>query len=164
VEPRPPAKGSWLSSPASVDAVRCAVAVGQPQCPERNTGVRSTSIELRIGIISATLSSGRRLYGDCVNIATRIEGARRTGGVSSPILLHDQCATGCPSSSSLFLAYVKNIARPVRVYRVLHEGPTLTLPRQRGGKRPGARVWRPSPPMAAHCPTSRTIAVLPFAI
>jgi adenylate cyclase len=58
-----------------VDAVRCAVEVQQAM-PERNTGVATDSrIELRIGINLGDL------YGDGVNIATRVEALADPGGV-----------------------------------------------------------------------------------
>ena len=91
-------RGSWVRSASVVDAVRCAVAVQQAM-PERNTGIGADSrIELRIGINrSDVIVEGDDLYGDGVNIAARIEALADAGGEQQ----------------------VKNIARPIRVYRVL---------------------------------------------
>src|SRR5437899_12136862 len=97
-----------------VDAVRCAVAVQQAM-PERNTGVAADRrIELRIGI-----NQGDDLYGDGVNIAARIEALADAGGVFVSNTVHDHVRDRLPFVfEDLGEQQVKNIARPVRVYRV----------------------------------------------
>src|SRR5271155_4816115 len=66
--------------PSVVDAVRCAVEV-QQATPEWNTGVAADNrIELRIGInLGDVIVEGDDLYGDGVNIATRLEGLAASG-------------------------------------------------------------------------------------
>ena len=68
-----------------VDGVRCAVAVQQAM-PERNTGVAADNrIELRIGInLGDVIVEGDDLYGDGVNIATRLEGLAASGSRTVP--------------------------------------------------------------------------------
>src|ERR1700732_1558106 len=92
-----------------VDAVRCAVAVQQAM-PERDTSVGVDSrIELRIGIN----------LGDGVNIAARIEALADAGGVFVSNTVHDQVRDRLPFVfEDLGEQRVKNIARPIRVYRV----------------------------------------------
>ena len=121
-----------------VDAVRCAVAV-QQAIPERNTDVAAdSSIELRIGInLGDVIVEGDDLYGDGVNIAARIEALADPGGVFVSNTVHDHVRDRLPFVfEDLGEQQVKNIARPVRVYRVREasgaakspSGPALPLP------------------------------------
>jgi adenylate cyclase len=133
-----------------VDAVRCAVAVQQAM-PERNTDVGANSrIEWRIGInLGDVIVEGDDLYGDGVNIAARIEALADAGGVFVSNTVHDQVRDRLPFAfEDLGEQQVKNIARPVRVYRV----------RDTSARSPPA----PAPPSLA-LPEKPSIAVLPFA-
>jgi TolB-like protein/class 3 adenylate cyclase len=130
-----------------VDAVRCAVAVQQAM-PERATGFGADSrIELRIGInLGDVIVEGDDLYGDGVNIAARIEALADAGGVFVSNTVHDQVRDRLPFVfEDLGEQQVKNITRPVRVYRV----------RDAATKAPA------SPPLPL--PDKPSIAVLPFA-
>jgi adenylate cyclase len=131
-----------------VDAVRCAVAVQQAM-PERETGVAADSrIELRIGInLGDVIVEGDDLYGDGVNIAARLEALADAGGVFVSNTVHDHVRDRLPFVfEDLGEQRVKNIARPVRVYRV----------------RDAASAKGPSTP-ALPLPDKPSIAVLPFA-
>jgi TolB-like protein len=131
-----------------VDAVRCAVAVQQAM-PERNTSSAADSrIELRIGInLGDVIVEGDDLYGDGVNIAARIEALADAGGVFVSNTVHDHVRDRLPFVfEDLGEQQVKNIARPVRVYRVRDVGAAKT----------------PAPP-ALPLPDKPSIAVLPFA-
>ena len=102
-----------------VDAVRCAVEVQQAM-PERDTGVAADSrIELRIGInLGDVIVEGDDLYGDGVNIAARIEALADAGGVFVSNTVHDHVRDRLPFVvEDLGEQQLKNIARPVRVYR-----------------------------------------------
>ena len=135
-----------------VDAVRCAVAVQQAM-PERNTGVAADNrIELRIGInLGDVIVEGDDLYGDGVNIAARIEALADAGGVFVSNTVHDHVRDRLPFVfEDLGEQQVKNIARPVRVYRVRDDRPPP--------RRPSAPA-RPALPL----PDKPSIAVLPFA-
>jgi adenylate cyclase len=132
-----------------VDAVRCAVAVQQAM-PARETGVAADNrIELRIGInLGDVIVEGDDLYGDGVNIAARIETLADPGGVFVSNTVHDQVRDRLPFVfEDLGDQQVKNIARPVRVYRV----------RDTAAKNPSA----PDQP-ALPLPDKPSIAVLPF--
>jgi adenylate cyclase len=133
-----------------VDAVRCAVAVQQAM-PERNTGFGADNrIELRIGInLGDVIVEGDDLYGDGVNIAARIEALADAGGVFVSNTVHDQVRDRLPFVfEDLGEQQVKNIARPVRVYRV------------RGAAAEGSSV---AAPPVLPLPNKPSIAVLPFA-
>jgi adenylate cyclase len=154
-----------------VDAVRCAVEVQQAM-PERNTGIAPDSrIELRIGInLGDVIVEGDDLYGDGVNIAARIEALADAGGVFVSNTVHDHVRDRLPFAfEDLGEQQVKNIARPVRVYRVRPEGPHPDPPLPGldpgitgEGSALGVRVGAAEPPPLA-LPDKPSIAVLPFA-
>jgi pentatricopeptide repeat protein len=134
-----------------VDAVRCAVELQQAM-PERNAGVAADKrIELRIGInLGDVIVEGDDLYGDGVNIAARIEALADAGGVFVSNTVYDHVRDRLPFVfEDLGEQQVKNIARPVRVYRVRDAG----APRNQSA---------PEPPVLA-LPDKPSIAVLPFA-
>jgi adenylate cyclase len=134
-----------------VDAVPCAVEV-QQAIPERNTGVAAESrIELRTGInLGDVIVEGDDLYGDGVNIAARIEALADTGGVFVSNTVHDHVRDRLPFAfEDLGEQQVKNIARPVRVYRVRDAGAA------------GKSLSAPAPALLA-LPDKPSIAVLPF--
>jgi adenylate cyclase len=138
--------------PSVVDAVRCAVEVQQAM-PERDTGVGPDSrIELRIGInLGDVIVEGDDLYGDGVNIAARIEALAEPGGVFVSNTVHDHVRDRLPFVfEDLGEQQVKNIARPVRVYRVCDTGVTAKT------------ATTPTPPVLPF-PDKPSIAVLPFA-
>ncbi len=118
-----------------VDAVRCAVEVQQAM-PERDTGVAADNrIELRIGInLGDMIVGGDDLYGDGINIAARIEALTDAGGVFVSNTVHDHVRDRLPFVfEDLGEQQVKNIARPVRVYRIpiadmAAAKPSLALP------------------------------------
>jgi adenylate cyclase len=147
--------GLLVEFPSVVDAVRCAVAVQQAM-PERNTGVGADNrIELRIGInLGDVIVEGEDLYGDGVNIAARIEALADAGGVFVSNTVHDHVRDRLPFVfEDLGEQQVKNIARPVRVYRV---GPRPSRPP--AGETPAVQPTAPLP-----LPDKPSIAVLPFA-
>src|ERR1700737_4509203 len=140
-----------------VDAVRCAVAV-QQAIGEGNSDVAADSrIELRIGInLGDVIVEGDDLYGDGVNIAARIEALADAGGVFVSNTVHDQVRDRLPFVfEDLGEQQVKNITRPVRVYRV---GPRPSRPP--AGETPAVQ---PGGPPTLPLPDKPSIAVLPFA-
>jgi TolB-like protein/class 3 adenylate cyclase len=134
-----------------VDAVRCAVEV-QQAIPERNTGVAADNrIELRIGInLGDVIVEPDDIYGDGVNIAARIEALAEPGGVFVSNTVHDHVRDRLPFAfEDLGEQQVKNIARPVRVFRV------------RDASSAGESQLAPASP-ALPLPDKPSIAVLPF--
>jgi adenylate cyclase len=168
-----------------VDAVQCAVAV-QKEINARNTELpENRKMRFRIGInLGDVIEEKERIYGDGVNIAARIESLAEPGRVSISRTVYNQVR------SKLKFGYeyqgqhsVKNIAEPVRVYRV------LTDPEDAGKiigeEKPkpwrlavvsvavvlvlfagGLTIWdfflRPSPPSSDVVSEKMSIAVLPF--
>ena len=103
-----------------VDAVQCAVEV-QHVIKAKNAGLPETrKMEFRIGInLGDVIQEEGRTYGEGINIAARIEGLADAGGICISDSAYQQIET------KLALGYVdlgehdvKNISRPVRVYRI----------------------------------------------
>src|ERR1700726_4289339 len=143
--------GMLVEFASVVDAVRCAVAVQQAM-PERNTDVGADNrIELRIGInLGDVIVEPDDIYGDGVNIAARIEALADAGGVFVSNTVHDHVRDRLPFVfEDLGEQQVKNIARPVRVYRVRDIGAAAKSP---------ASPAQPALPL----PDKPSIAVLPF--
>jgi len=119
-----------------VDAVRCATEI-QKGMAARNTEVPDDErIDFRIGIHQGDIiiDSGD-IFGDGVNLAARLEGIANPGGICvSARVQEDVRSTLDFPFDDLGEQRLKNIERPVRVYRVLSENkairsrPELALP------------------------------------
>jgi TolB-like protein len=103
-----------------VDAVRCAVDI-QRAMAERNADVPADQrIEFRVGVnVGDIIIEGDDIFGDGVNIAARLEGIAEPGGIyiSDDTLrqIRGKIDVLCDDLGEREL---KNIAQPVRVYRV----------------------------------------------
>jgi len=104
-----------------VDAVQCAVEV-QKKLESKNKELPADQkMEFRIGInLGDVIEKRKRIYGDGINVAARIEGLAEAGGISISGTAYDQVK----NKLDLGFAYmgertVKNIAEPIRVYKVL---------------------------------------------
>jgi adenylate cyclase len=115
-----------------VDAVRCAVEIQQALKAQNDELPDQRKMKFRIGInLGDVIVEGERLYGDGVNIAARIESLAEPGGICLAGIVHDQV------ENKLALTYeyqgeqtVKNIAKPVRVYRVTMDARATALAEQ----------------------------------
>ena len=104
-----------------VDAVACAVTL-QRGMAERNTGLADDRrVDVRIGInLGDVIVDGEDRQGDGVNIAARLQGLAERSGILISGTAYDQVKTKVPVGYAyLGEQIVKNIADPVRVYRVL---------------------------------------------
>jgi adenylate cyclase len=136
-----------------VDAVRCAVEM-QREMAARSAGVPSERrIEFRIGInLGDIMVDENDLFGDGVNVAARLETLAEPGGICVSRVVRDQVRDKLAVSfEDMGEQRVKNIARPVRAYRMLL----------------AERTSAPSNPLDTAAPrpllTDRpSIAVLPF--
>ena len=132
-----------------VDAVRCAVEV-QAGMADRNAAIpANTRIDFRVGVHQGdVVIEDNDIFGDAVNVAARLEGLAEPGGICVSARVRGDAA------GKLDLAFedlgeqaLKNIARPVRAYRVAME-------------RPAEAAKEPVP---LPLPDKPSIAVLPFA-
>jgi class 3 adenylate cyclase len=111
-----------------VDAVQCAVAVQKELQARNNELPEASRMQFRIGInLGDVIEEGDKIYGDGVNIAARLEALAEPGGICISKTAFDHIETKLPLGYE-FLGEkeVKNIARPVKAYRVLLE-PRITV-------------------------------------
>jgi TolB-like protein/class 3 adenylate cyclase len=140
--------GVLIEFPSAVDAVEYAVA-SQSMMAERNAGVpedRRLLFRVGINLGEVLVQSDNDILGDSVNVAARIEGIAEPGGICISASAHDHVrGTVAVEFADLGEQALKNIARPVRVYRVISAGIGSNAP-------------------AAAYPAPRlSMAVLPFA-
>ncbi len=103
-----------------VDAVRCAVEL-QRAMALRNDGVpKERRIEFRIGInLGDIIIDEHDIYGDGVNVAARLEALAEPGGICVSRVVRDQVRDKVEFGfEDRGEQQVKNITRPVRVYRI----------------------------------------------
>lgn len=113
--------GALVEFASVVDAVRCA-AVIQRKMVGRDQGVsQAQRIQFRIGInLGDVIVEGEDIYGDGVNIAARLQSIAPPGGICVSGTAFDHTAHKADVGfSALGEQRLKNIADPVRVYRVL---------------------------------------------
>ena len=126
-----------------VDAVNCAVEI-QRELAERNAELaENRRMAFRIGVnLGDVIEEDGRIFGDGVNIAARVESLAEPGGICISGRAYDQV------ENKLGLNYedlgehrVKNIARPIRVHRVLSY-PGAAAHRVVQAKKTLERKWR----------------------
>ncbi len=116
--------GMLVEFASVVDAVRCAVEV-QREMAMRNASVPSDRrIEFRVGInVGDIIIDDSDIFGDGVNIAARLEALAEPGGICVDRVVHDQVRDKLAIPfEDMGEQQVKNIARPVRAYRVVIDG------------------------------------------
>jgi len=121
-----------------VEAVNCAVEIQNSLRTENSRLPSERRMEFRIGVNSGdVMVEGEQIYGDGVNVAARLESLADPGGICISGTVYEQVR------DRLAFSYedrgeqsVKNIARPVHVWRVLPNGATASAPRHPG------RYWR----------------------
>jgi TolB-like protein/class 3 adenylate cyclase/tetratricopeptide (TPR) repeat protein len=143
--------GILIEFPSVVDAVSCAIDV-QRGMRERNAGVSEEKrIEFRVGInLGDVIIEGRDLFGDGVNIASRLEALAEPGGIciSETVLSHTRGKVAV-AVEDLGERTLKNIVQPIHVYRIVLDG---------GQEAAKPRSEEPAPVL----PDRPSIAVLPF--
>ena len=138
--------GMLVEFSSVVDALRCAVEVQRGMAARNAEVLQDKRIEFRVGInVGDVIIEENDIYGDGVNIAARLETLAAPGGICVSARVQED------TRNKLDLAFedagdhqLKNIAWPVRVYRVRLEG----------------AATKPLPALAL--PDKPSIAVLPF--
>jgi adenylate cyclase len=119
-----------------VDAVQCGVAV-QKELQARNADLpENRKMQFRIGInLGDVIEEGERIYGDGVNIAARLEALADPGGICVSKTAFDHIESKLPLGYQ-FLGEqtVKNIAKPVKAYKVLMESRVLPVEEKKRAK------------------------------
>lgn len=136
--------GALIEFGSAVDAVQCAVRLQAAMAVANADLAPQRRIDLRIGVnVGDVIVQGRDLYGECVNIAARLEGIAEPGGICVTQAVFQQVRRRLDCGfEDLGPRSVKSIAEPIHVFEV----------------RPNA-----SPPAATlTLPAKPSIAVLPF--
>jgi class 3 adenylate cyclase len=125
-----------VSFPSACDAVNCALAA-QAELHD------DTELQLCIGIhLGDVLFDGGRIYGDGVNVASRIRPFAEPGGICVSESVYESVKNQANvSSTSLGRKQLKNVARPMEIFAV---SGTVAAPQpEPTAGRPGAaRQWR----------------------
>jgi len=144
--------GILIEFPSVVEAVACAVAVQQGMGERNKERPEHQRIVFRVGInLGDVIVEDGDIHGDGVNVAARLEGIAGPGEICVSGIVRDQvqgrldCAFDDLGEQAL-----KNIARPIRAYRV-----GATTGQNASGLAPTVRSTSP-------LPDKPSIAVLPF--
>jgi TolB-like protein len=139
--------GVLVEFASAVSAVQCAIELQQAMAAANDEVPEDRHIVLRIGInLGDVMVEGSDLYGDGVNIAARLEAIAEAGSIVVSGSAYDQVKNKIGRGfEDLGGQSLKNIAEPVRAYRV---GPSEGAPTAR---------------LALTIPDKPSIAVLPFA-
>jgi adenylate cyclase len=132
--------------PSVVDAVRCALEVQREMIARNAATPAGHRIEFRMGInVGDIIIEASDIFGDGVNIAARLEALAEPGGICLSAAAYEQVRDRLDLAfDDLGEQQVKNIARPVRTYRVAL----------------GASSRAALPPLSL--PDKPSLAVLPF--
>jgi adenylate cyclase len=105
---------------SAVNAVQCAVDLQQGMAAANDGHPEDRRIILRIGVnLGDVMVEGSDLYGDGVNIAARLEALADPGGILVSGTSHDHVGTRVKVGfEDMGVQALKNIAQPVRTYRV----------------------------------------------
>ena len=128
-----------------VDAVRCAAEVQRGMIDREPEVHEERRIRFRIGVnLGDVIAEAGDIFGDGVNVAARLEALANPGGICVSRVVRDQVRDKLDYTfEDLGEQQVKNIARPVRVYRI-----------------PLAETARTNAPLPL--PEKPSLAVLPF--
>jgi adenylate cyclase len=141
--------GMLVEFTSVVEAVACAVAVQRGMAQRNATIADDRRINFRVGIHQGDIIvEDDDIFGDGVNVAARLEALAEPGGVCvSRRVQEDAVGRLDLQFEDIGEQALKNIARPVRVFRVRVSGDGEETPAN-----------RPAPPL----PDKPSIAVLPF--
>jgi adenylate cyclase len=196
IDPRIAARGGTLVKTAgdgmlvtfasATEALQCAVDV-QHQLHKRNAYVEPHErVEMRMGVnLGDVIIDGVDIAGDGVNVASRLEGMAKPGGICVSAAIREQVRElSDVQFVDLGEQHMKNIARPIRVYRAESKGDASYVPPRRalpsataiwrwsaaglGIIAVAATAWymreRPTPSATAFDPPALSVAVLPPAL
>jgi class 3 adenylate cyclase len=112
--------GLLVEFASALDAVRCALAM-QRGMAARADEPPDRQIQFRVGInVGDVLADGDDILGDSVNIAARLEGIAEPGGICLSAAAYEQVRGKIELAvADMGDQDLKNIARPLRTYRVV---------------------------------------------
>jgi adenylate cyclase len=147
--------GMLVEFQSVTEALRCAVDFQERMARRNRDMPASRTLLYRIGInLGDVIVEGEDIFGDGVNVAARLESAAEPGGICISAAVRDQVGDRLEVGyEDLGEQHVKNINRPIRMFKVLlsSESPAAVSVASAARAAPQASVRKPS------------IAVLPFA-
>src|SRR5262245_31665325 len=122
--------GVLVEFASAVNAVQCAVDLQQGMAAANGDQPEDRHIVLRIGVnLGDVMVEGSDLYGDGVNIAVRLEAIAEPGGIVVSGTAYDYVRNKVKVGfDDLGSQSLKNIAEPVRAYRVSNTPAAATAP------------------------------------
>ncbi|MFH1139480.1 MAG: adenylate/guanylate cyclase domain-containing protein, partial [Pseudomonadota bacterium] len=133
---------------SAVNSVKCSIAI-QLDLAKRNAELLDhRKMEFRIGVnLGDVLEDGNNIYGDGVNIAARVEALADGGGICVSGSVHDLIGEKLDYAFDYLGEHqVKNIVKPIRIYRLLFlpgaraRGDVKTGKTSKGGRKNAALV------------------------
>src|SRR5215469_18789018 len=123
-----------------IDAVRCAVGLQRAMHSRRDELPADRRIRYRVGLaMGDVVTDGDLIYGRGVDIASRLERLAEPGGINVTRAVRDQVRDQLPIVfEDLGEHEVKNVARPVRVFRIAPDRDASVLPTAAVATRPAA--------------------------
>ncbi|MEP3276225.1 MAG: winged helix-turn-helix domain-containing protein [Stappiaceae bacterium] len=112
--------GTLAEFPSVVEALQCAIDVQEELKANHRSNSKKPTIEFRIGLhVGDVIVEDEDIYGDGVNVASRLEGLAEPGGIVLSQQVYDHIGDRISANFiSLGEQIVKNIARPIEAYKV----------------------------------------------
>jgi len=129
--------GVLIEFASAVNAVECAIELQRGMAAANQDVPEAQHIVLRIGIsLGDVLIEGTDVYGDGVNIAVRLQGIAEPGGILISSAAYEFVRNKVGTAfDDLGARVLKNIAEPVRAYRVADVPPvSMAIPRSTADK------------------------------
>jgi TolB-like protein/class 3 adenylate cyclase len=129
---------------SALEAVRCAIEIQKTLIEHNASSPPEKKIQIRIGIhLGDVTPRAQDIFGDAVNIASRIEPLAEPGGICISQQVYDQVHNKLDRPPiSLGKHELKNVAAPLEVYRVVlpWEKRQIRDTAQRASRSPGKRA------------------------
>jgi adenylate cyclase len=144
--------GMLVEFPSVVNAVACSADIQRGMFGRNESVPDDRRIEFRIGInLGDVIVEGDDIFGDGVNVAARLEGIARPGGIAISASVRDQVGDRLALTfEDMGEQTLKNIAQPVRVFEVRWDEGSRTA--ASSARLAGSRTL----------PDKPSLAVLPF--
>ena len=110
---------------SALAAVQCAIDIQSELAASNDALDEDSRMQFRIGVnVGDVMVKEGDIFGDGVNIAARLEGLAKPGGICISRGIHDHVAKKLPYDfEDLGERSVKNIAQPIRVFHMILDGP-----------------------------------------
>ncbi|GLS22923.1 guanylyl cyclase [Labrys miyagiensis] len=130
--------------PSAVRAVECAVAIQRTMADRNREASQDRRMLLRIGVhLGDIVHDDKRVYGDGVNVAARLEQLATPGGICVSKIVFKEVERKIEAGfESLGEQKLKNITEPVGIYRVLLDTAAVGTLRQETWRHAIRRRWR----------------------